>query len=71
MRGVPFSGNLFFDPLASGLAPANIQDRGPVRAAEPSQLRGTQTAAEQRALRAASLTKVSKDLERLLKERTR
>ncbi|WP_104044172.1 hypothetical protein [Arthrobacter sp. ZGTC412] len=71
MQGVSFSGTLFFDPLATGLAPARIQVRSAVRPAETSRLRGTQSAAEQKALRAASLTEVSKDLERMLEERTR
>ena len=70
MQGISFSGNLFFDPLATGLAPARMQDpdsRG--NAGEPH--RGTQTPAEQKALRAASLSKVSKDLERMLRDRMR
>ena len=70
MQGVSFSGNLFFDPLATGLAPARMQDpdsRG--NAVEPRG--GTQTPAEQKALRAASLSKVSKDLERMLRDRMR
>lgn len=69
MQGVSFSGNLFFDPLATGLAPAGIQDRSAARPAETSMRRGTQSAAEQKALRAASLTKVSRDLERMLQQR--
>jgi hypothetical protein len=70
VQAVSFSGNLFFDPLASGLAPGARQDRtaGPPPA---SRSRGTQTAAEQKALRAASLSKVSRDLERMLRERAR
>lgn len=64
-----FSGNLFFDPLATGLAAAG--DRKPVRPATEHRRRGTQTPAEQKALRAASLTKVSKDLERMVRERLR
>ena len=65
MQGVSFSGNLFFDPLATGLAAAGAPD--PARPAAEHR-RGSQTPAEQKALRAASLTKVSKDLERMLRE---
>jgi hypothetical protein len=36
----------------------------------PPRRRGTQSAAEQKALRAASLVKVSRDLERMVRERT-
>ncbi|MCD5342621.1 hypothetical protein LR392_10345 [Arthrobacter sp. AK04] len=69
MQGVAFSGNLFFDPLATGLAAAGAPD--PARPAAEHRRRGIQTPAEQKALRAASLTKVSKDLERMLRERMR
>ena len=68
MQGVSFSGNLFFDPLATGLAAAGTVTR-PVR--RSSAAGGRQTPAEQKALRAASLTKVSRDLERMLRERMR
>ena len=68
MQGISFSGNLFFDPLATGLAAAGDRDQS--RPAEHNR-RGTQTPTEQKALRAASLTKVSKDLERMLRERMR
>jgi hypothetical protein len=75
VQGLSFSGNLFFDPLATGLAPARMQDpdsdsdsRG--NAVERPH-RGTQTPAEQKALRAASLSKVSKELERMLRDRMR
>ena len=68
MQGVSFSGNLFFDPLATGLAAAGAPD--PARPAAEHR-RGSQTPAEQTALRAASLTTVSKDLERMLRERMR
>lgn len=70
MQGLSHSGNLFFDPLATGLAPALMRDHDSLGAAERPR-RGTQTPAEQKALRAASLSKVSKDLERMLRERMR
>lgn len=69
MQGISFSGNLFFDPLATGLAAAGDRDQS--RPAAQHDRRGTQTPAEQKALRAASLTKVSRDLERMLRERMR
>jgi hypothetical protein len=69
VQGISFSGNLFFDPLATGLVSAG--DRESVRPATEHRRRGTQTPAEQKALRAASLTKVSKDLERMVRERLR
>ena len=82
IHGATFSGNLFFDPLATnlgnglaaglaaGLGAAGPRDAG---SALPSGhgKRGVQTAAEHRALRAASLSKVSRDLERMLRERKR
>ncbi|TLM75472.1 hypothetical protein [Pseudarthrobacter sp. NamB4] len=69
MQGVSFSGNLFFDPLVSGLSGA--AERDPGRVAADTRRRPTQTAAEQNALRAASLAKVSKDLERMIRDRAR
>ncbi|MDQ0771040.1 hypothetical protein QF031_003789 [Pseudarthrobacter defluvii] len=73
MHGATFSGNLFFDPLATSLAnasgPAGAPDSG--RSSSAERKRGIQTAAEHKALRAASLTKVSRDLERMLRERKR
>jgi hypothetical protein len=69
VQGISFSGNLFFDPLATGLVSAG--DRESVRPATEHRHRGTQTPAEQKALRAASLTKVSKDLERMVRKRMR
>ena len=69
MQGVSFSGNLFFDPLATGLAAAG--DRDQARPAAERSRTGRQTPAEQKALRAASLTKVSRDLDRMLRERMR
>ncbi|TLM88061.1 hypothetical protein [Pseudarthrobacter sp. NamE5] len=69
MQGVSFSGNLFFDPLVPGLSGA--AERGPARAAADTRRRGTQTAAEQNALRAASLVKVRKDLEHMIRDRAR
>ena len=80
MQGLTFSGNLFFDPLATNLAPrlatapavAGTPEPGSAPSAAPSSAparkRGVQTAAEHKALRAASLSKVSKDLERMLRE---
>jgi hypothetical protein len=75
VHGISFSGNLFFDPLAGGLA---APGGAGVRGSEPADgaggrppRRGTQTLAEQKALRAASLVKVSRDLERMVRERTR
>ncbi len=62
-------GKLFFDPLTTGPDSVQDQDRNGGRAAAAS--RGTQTAAELKALRAASLTAVSRDLQRMLRERAR
>jgi hypothetical protein len=85
IHGATFSGNLFFDPLATnlgnglaaglsagsaGLGGAGSQDAGSALPSGPRK-RGAQTAAEHRALRAASLSKVSRDLERMLRERKR
>lgn len=76
MHGISFPGNLFFDPLATGV----VTPRGATgvhgsesegSAAATPRRRATQTAAEQKALRAASLVKVSRDLERMVRERTR
>jgi hypothetical protein len=76
VHGISFSGNLFFDPLAGGLAGpgggAGVRGSEPVDGAGSMPARrGTQTLAEQKALRAASLVKVSRDLERMVRERTR
>ena len=78
MHGATFSGNLFFDPLATNLAMNVGAGLGTPAQAPPSTLpsgparkRGVQTAAEHKALRAASLSKVSRDLERMLRERRR
>ena len=92
MYGATFSGNLFFDPLATNLGAGiggPIQAKGPTPAkgpapakgprqgqgqevpSGPSRKRGVQTPAEHKALRAASLSKVSRDLERMLRERKR
>ena len=75
MHGISFPGNLFFDPLATGLATSapTSQVRGYESdgTATPARRHATQTAAEQKALRAASLSKVSMELERMLRERTR
>jgi hypothetical protein len=76
VHGISSSGNLFFDPLSTGLAAsgggAGVRgsDSGGGAGGAPRR-RGTQTAAEQKALRAASLVKVSRDLERMVRERTR
>jgi hypothetical protein len=76
VHGISFPGNLFFDPLATGLVTPAPADRfrgseSGVSAAAKPRRRATQTAAEQKALRAASLVKVSRDLERMVRERTR
>ncbi|MEW1810963.1 hypothetical protein AB0284_09660 [Pseudarthrobacter phenanthrenivorans] len=85
MHGATFSGNLFFDPLATNLGSAlgggPAAAKGPVPARVPVQeqadpsgpprRRGVQSPAEHKALRAASLSKVSRDLERMLRERKR
>ncbi|TQJ34864.1 hypothetical protein [Arthrobacter sp. SLBN-122] len=79
MHGATFTGNLFFDPLATNLAtnvPTNAAaglgapTQAPASAlpSGPSRKRGVQTADEHRALRAASLSKVSRDLERMLRD---
>lgn len=78
-QGLIFSGNLFFDPLATNLAdhPASaaaatgVQEPGSAVPRDVARKRGVQTAAEHKALRAASLSKVSRDLERLLREHRR
>ena len=68
MQGLTFSGNLFFDPLATNLAsPTWPEEPGSGLPPAPARKRGVQTAAEHKALRAASLSKVSKDLERMLR----
>ncbi|TDT81711.1 hypothetical protein DFO47_103369 [Arthrobacter sp. AG258] len=79
MHGPTFSGNLFFDPLATnlgnnlvaGLATTGTADPAPARHPGAARKRGVQSAAEHKALRAASLSKVSRDLERMLRERKR
>jgi hypothetical protein len=76
VHGISFPGNLFFDPLATGLTATTPTAHVPGGESEDSavgtpQRRATQTAAEQKALRAASLVKVSRDLERMVRERMR
>ncbi|UUL76618.1 hypothetical protein NG819_02160 [Pseudarthrobacter sp. Fe7] len=75
MHGATFSGNLFFDPLATNLVitpgTAEAQGQGTPLPPGPAQKRGVQTAAEHKALRSASLSKVGRDLERMLRERRR
>lgn len=75
MHGATFSGNLFFDPLATNLLAATgsaaAQGPGTVLPSGPPRKQGVQTAAEHKALRAAALTKVSRELERMLRERRR
>ncbi|MDP9987064.1 hypothetical protein J2S98_002223 [Arthrobacter oryzae] len=72
MHGATFTGNLFFDPLATNLAnncgPAATQDPDPGIPSGSSRKRGVQTAEEHKALRAASLSRVSRDLERMLRD---
>ena len=78
MHGATFTGNLFFDPLATNLADrfgavnsfdaASAQGSDSSLSAGPSRKRGVQTAEEHKALRAASLSKVSRDLERMLRD---
>jgi len=78
MHGATFTGNLFFDPLATNLADgfgavgrfdaAAGQDPDPGVSSGSSRKRGVQTAEEHKALRAASLSKVSRDLERMLRD---
>ena len=78
MHGATFTGNLFFDPLATNLADrfgaVNILDAAATWGSDSSlssgssRKRGVQTAEEHKALRAASLSKVSRDLERMLRD---
>ncbi|MEJ1192521.1 hypothetical protein [Pseudarthrobacter sp. CCNWLW207] len=71
----PFPGNgLFFDPLAGPAAPsARMQAAGPEvngkRGAGGKSRRQAPHVDDERALRAASLRKVSRDLEHLLRQR--
>jgi hypothetical protein len=79
MHGATFTGNLFFDPLATNLA-TNVLTNAEAGLGTPTQApasalpagasrkHGVQTAAEHRDLRAASLSKVSRDLERMLRD---
>lgn len=81
MHGATFTGNLFFDPLATNLAngfgaansfgTAATQDHDASLSSGSSRKRGVQTSEEHKALRAASLSKVSRDLERMLRDRKR
>ncbi|MEE9098109.1 hypothetical protein [Pseudarthrobacter phenanthrenivorans] len=75
IHGATFSGNLFFDPLATNLAngprPSGSQGSPSGASSVGTGKPGVQTPAEHRALRAASLSKVSRDLERMLRERRR
>lgn len=64
-------GKLFFDPLSPGLEQSIQQERGAGAPAAAPQRNGVQTAAELKALRMASLAQVSKDLEQMLRERSR
>ena len=78
MHGATFTGNLFFDPLATNLADrfgavnsldaATTQGSDSSLSSGSSRKRGVQTAKEHKALRAASLSKVSRDLERMLRD---
>jgi hypothetical protein len=76
VHGISFPGNLFFDPLATGLVTPGSATGGHGSESEDSaaatpRRRATQTPAEQKAHRAASRVKVSRDLERMVMERTR
>jgi hypothetical protein len=71
-------GTLFYDPLASppslpGMAPGNVAlQTGSLRSAGPAEVpprRRTRAVTDEKALRAASLLKVSSDLERLSRQR--
>ena len=71
-------GSLFFDPLASPPSVPAAMHRSaalqagvhrPVDATDEPSRRRTGPATDEQALRAASLRKVSRDLERLLRER--
>jgi hypothetical protein len=72
-----FPGNgLFFDPLAgSAAAPTRMQAGGPPvnseRPADGGPRRQAPHVSDEKALRAASLRKVSRDLEQLLRQRGR
>lgn len=68
--GMTTRSKLFFDPLSPRLEAAGKQEAAPASAAVP-QRNGVQTAAELKALRAASLAQVSKDLAQMLRERAR
>jgi hypothetical protein len=77
MHGATFTGNLFFDPLATNLdrfGAVNSFDAAATQGSDSSlssgssRKRGVQTAEEHKALRAASLSKVSRDLERMLRD---
>lgn len=68
--GMTTRGKLFFDPLSPRLEAAGKQEGAPGPAGGP-QRNGVQTAAELKALRAASLAQVSKDLAQMLRERAR
>ncbi|KQQ82372.1 MULTISPECIES: hypothetical protein [Micrococcaceae] len=64
-------GNPFHDPFASSIGPARMQEHSAGQGDATPQSKGVQSAAELKALRAASLARVSKDLERMLRVRAR
>ncbi|BCW17628.1 hypothetical protein ACFYLX_07890 [Pseudarthrobacter enclensis] len=64
-------GSPFHDPFTTGLAPTRMQEHGSGHADAGSGKRGVQTPAELKALRAASLAKVSEDLQRMMRARAR
>jgi hypothetical protein len=69
--GMTTNGKLFLDPLSPRLEAAGPQERTPRPAAAGPHNNGVQTAAELKALRAASLAQVSRDLAQMLRERAR
>ncbi|WP_235423675.1 hypothetical protein [Pseudarthrobacter chlorophenolicus] len=64
-------GNPFHDPFASTIAPGRMQEHSTGQGDAGQHPKGVQSAAELKALRAASLARVSRDLERMLRVRAR
>lgn len=69
--GMTTPGNPFHDPFASTIGPAKMQEHTTGQGDAGPHPKGVQSAAELKALRAASLARVSKDLERMLRVRAR